>query len=404
MRIAIFPQSNRNRVVSVLFKQLRGLPRFQFLHSMHAKLLSIQQHLCEHLHSSCPLVQRNSLTGLGHCYPCSTIVNCLSCDISGCNSCPTGYYALATSAGGECRACPNNCYNCSSDTFCIQCTSNYYLYNNLCSACTPPTLWSNETAITTVLGHCYACSSISSCFSCSATGCNQCNVGYALVNNTCQLCPTSCQTCANSTVCTQWNTNYYLYSGSCQSSCASPLWSNETSITNGSGRCFDCSAIAHCSSCSLTGCISCPTTGYVLNLTKTEGSCDACPSNCKICTSSSFCSQCNTNYFLNNNSCVANCQSCLNSSYCSQCVPNYYLYNGSCLTSCDPPDTKCIATGCSECPSGYFVNQTGVGFCQACSSNCAKCSNGTQCSQCAANFYLYNYSCASCYPPLLLFE
>ena len=419
--------------------------------------------------------------GLGHCYDCSGIKDCMNCASSGCSQCAVGYYLVSDEIGGSCPKCSDNCSYCTNSTFCTVCNQSFYLYNNSClSYCNPPTLWSNETQIVSGLGHCYDCSSLFECTSCNINGCIQCNSSYYLASGAiCTPCSSNCQNCTNSTYCSQCLPDFYLFNSSCLSYCTPPsLWTNETNITNGKGRCFTCDTISHCINCSDFGCNECPLAFY-LNSSTSSGTCDSCSNNCQICTNSSFCSECQPGYFLYNNSCqlscdpptlftnesnstglghcydcniISNCSSCgsngciqcqsefylipdgigqcspcsqncskcVNSTSCQQCVPNYFLYNESCLAVCQPPTlftnesnivngsghcyacssiencTNCSASGCVGCSPYNFLNSTGVGICQSCSSSCYNCQNSSFCKQCDSRYYLSQDSCWSC--------
>jgi hypothetical protein len=133
--------------------------------------------------------------------------------------------------------------------------------------------------------------------------------------------------------------------------------------------------------------IQCPAGTYANALTMT---CSPCPSLCATCISFSNCSSCINNYTLsstnqctpnstNNTNCsISNCLYCLNSTYCLQCQNNFFIIRLVNNSYCTP-----------SCPSGMFSQDK---TCIYCTTNCSNCSaNG--CLQCITGNYLYQMKC-----------
>ncbi|EAR92882.2 transmembrane protein, putative (macronuclear) [Tetrahymena thermophila SB210] len=158
-----------------------------------------------------------------------------------------------------------------------------------------------------------------------------------------------------------------------------------------------------------------------------NGQCVNCSQPCFNCINqSSFCTDCMTGFYLNNNSCVSSCpnnmviqgnmcqQNCnqgfyldFTSNKCQQCPSNcinclnqYQCYNG-----CQPNyfllDGQCLQT----CPSGYFSVSGTFSQCQKCLQYCQTCKNGTTCQSCISGYFLDSvtqtclpcpYNCQNC--------
>lgn len=109
----------------------------------------------------------------------------------------------------------------------------------------------------------------------------------------------------------------------------------------------------------------------------------------------------------------------LSTKHCTQCAANYFLFNSSCISLCTTPTLftnetastglghcyecssiphciSCSSTGCSQCEGGYFLNSTGVGICQLCSSvlnKCLNCSDSATCTNCATLYIINSGKC-----------
>lgn len=111
-------------------------------------------------------------------------------------------------------------------------------------------------------------------------------------------------------------------------------------------------------------------------------SCEACLSDCSICTDAATCTSCNNGAFLNGDGtcalCGEGCSECANATTCSFCSSDYLLEEstGQCVTECQQTDyTDNLQKTCSPCDQS----------CSGCSGTSA-----TLCSQCAEGFYQQN--------------
>jgi cysteine-rich repeat protein len=69
--------------------------------------------------------------------------------------------------------------------------------------------------------------------------------------------------------------------------------------------------------------------------------------------------------------CSSNCQKCLNGTYCSSCQRGYLLFNATCL---------------STCPGGTYANADST-VCLDCPKGCYNCSGNSQCFSCFSKYY-----------------
>lgn len=259
------------------------------------------------------------------CKPCS--YNCKKCTSeSQCTECYDGYYMDAMS---NCRACDYKCLRCQ-------------VINNLskCSLC------DDGSYLDTVTQSCKLCPvGAKTCV--NPTNIIDCQSAYLKSSNSlfCTPCTSNCVTCPSTpSTCTVCATGYYVSSGSCRlcnvSNCAT---------------CVGVGSSVYCSQCS---------EGYYrVNNTL----CGSCPLNCRVCSSSSICTTCKTNYYIQGGGCspvltpIANClvssnQTTNSINKCTTCSPNFYLSSSS--LQCIP----CSLT-CSACYGDHF------GRCTACNNN-----------------------------------
>jgi len=121
-----------------------------------------------------------------------------------------------------------------------------------------------------------------------------------------------------------------------------------------------------------------------------SGVCNKCYSNCIACISLFNCTNCSAGTTLSNGVCVynvvpncndTNCAKCLSSTTCQYCMIPYYLYlNTSNLTTC-----------VANCPNGYYK----IGRnCQMCNYTCVSCDqNLNNCSSCISGLFLFQNKC-----------
>ncbi|EAR86996.2 transmembrane protein, putative (macronuclear) [Tetrahymena thermophila SB210] len=235
----------------------------------------------------------------------------------------------------------------------------------------------------------------------------------------------------------------------CINQCQSGFYVYSNSQTN-LQSCNACdSSCLTCNGGSTNNCLSCTSGNY---LTSTS-SCASCPIQCNQCTSSTYCSSCNSNYgfFFKNfcyqspppytycdqqtyqcKACNSMCATCSSNLQCLTCQNNYYLLNGICSQNqpsnsyCDPLTKKCAPCNqncgacdsslkCTYCsnnsyyfyfgicsttqpPSTYCQNNVSQGiqnFCQTCHPACSSCTGPqiNQCSSCNSGYYRNGNSC-----------
>lgn len=99
------------------------------------------------------------------------------------SACPSSTYL--NSSLSSCIDCPTSCLTCINDTYCNNCTANYYLYLRTCVTDCPDTYY----PIT--------------------------------ANQTCNRCTQPCINCVNLTYCKSCISGYNLYLGNCITACPS---------------------------------------------------------------------------------------------------------------------------------------------------------------------------------------
>ncbi|EAR83364.2 REJ domain protein (macronuclear) [Tetrahymena thermophila SB210] len=261
-------------------------------------------------------------------------------------TCPNGYYLQFQ----QCLKCDASCNTCSDSSLsCTKCANNYYPLKTTPSATN---------------------------FQCYQT----CPDGYFLLQQQCQKCDVSCQTCNGTSIsCTNCSNTYY------------PLKTSD-SATN-----FHCYQITpdgyyldsnqqykkcdiSCSSCSgtSTSCTACKNTFYPLKIqpSDTNYKCyQTCPDGYFLQQQQQECQQCDVS-----------CSKCIgNSNNCTACQSSYYQF----LTTNSATEFQCYQI----CPNNYQLKQN---MCQQCtlysSEGCHSC--GTTCKLCQANQIS---NCVNCY-------
>lgn len=345
-------------------------------------------------------------------YDDSSTVTCLQ-------SCPEGYYADSTfpSSCVECSTEIQDCYACSSNSICTECSNNFYLHSQAgsvgCVNTCPDEYYNDSTS----LWSCKECSSIDGCFLCSdSVTCTECSTSkylYTDENGTgcLDICPSGyyedtaspwsckncnaiqgCFECDDLTACLECSENMYLHEDGCLDICPAgyyenfdTLWYCEMcSITD----CFTCSDATTCTECNDpkylleqpngTGCVdSCPENYTELDIT--PKSCIQCITNCKECDVFDICIQCKDGFYLANKGRLCT-DTCPNGTYpddsnmsCKRCPPN-------CKTCSTDSST------CEVCYDGYYLDDNQL--CSRCLNNCISCENGDECTECLDNMYL----------------
>ncbi|EAR93490.2 transmembrane protein, putative (macronuclear) [Tetrahymena thermophila SB210] len=246
--------------------------------------------------------------------------------------------------------CLEGCQTCLNSSQCSVCMEPYYLdYSLKCVLTCPDTYAPDKTS-----GKCIC---IGGQIETAQNKC-QCQDGYSFLNSICVKCPDNCQVCSSSTVCTVCANPYLLvFNKQCADSCPDTYEKDQNNST--------CVCGSNKTETNNT-CIC--NQGYIL-----EGNvCNPCPQNCQICSSTTQCTTCVKDYYLD---------------YKFQCgseCPPTYQKNSNMICSClggskENSQNQCI------CDSGQVLEN---GTCVSCSSNCLMCSSSTTCTQCSNNTYL----------------
>ncbi|EGR31350.1 zinc finger lsd1 subclass family protein, putative [Ichthyophthirius multifiliis] len=318
-----------------------------------------------------------------YCKPCTT-VNCKTCDNPSqqCTECNLLYYLTQDNkcvdncqfdqhntygdAQRKCQLCNATCFTCQNAFSCDQCNIGYYIntISALCEKC-------NDNCKTCENGivdnQCISCNNpmvllqTKQCADVDVdldvdidadadndANANKCNSKqYLDVNQICQQCDSSCNSCSNSSTCNSCVEGRYL----------------------------------------------------VISTSK----CDFCDLNCKACIEKDKCQSCVQNYFLTQNkqckqecdqytfpdsngicqSCPSNCLNCKQFNQCIECFYGFYLYNGLCIeevicygnTYLEQNECK---TECSQRKFKNFANNR----CDPCHITCKKCTEANKCLEC----------------------
>lgn len=353
------------------------------------------------------------------CFLCDD-PRCTSCTATAtgvCSTCQTGWFV----SNNACVKCIPGCTSCTSATTCTACSPLFYfLSNNSCTVCPNApackTCMMNTTTNTTV--------------------CMSCEVGYYLMNGTCQHCQTFCEVCINGTYCTKPISTFGVTLvetmvgmntiAACDLGCNNCSKANPLICT----QCFlgfymvPNSSPAYCRPCSANQCMDCLDTnpalclscfaGYFLNTT--SNICQQCSFPCASCTSNSAttCSSCVQGwvYITSNNTCMLaadvtnSVENCANQQLtgttpsCSLCLQGYTLTPAGCVPCqdgclvCNPIDL----TVCSKCEGSYTLNASNVcvadSTATACTDGCDNCVSGVGCVGCMNGWVLnHNFQC-----------
>ena len=221
------------------------------------------------------------------CLECD--INCQTCSkhANYCTSCFDGAYLTSSNT---CLNCTGLCKTCSSETKCLSCVDNYFLVLDKCYQCNVNCKTSNDRC-----------------------KCDTCEEGYFLSNYQCFKCNNNCKACFGSAV-----------------KCISCF---DGSYLTTSNTCTKC--IESCKTCvSETKCLSCVDNYFLLS-----DSCYQCNVNCKISINNCMCILCDIGYYFKNYQCLKcapNCRTCKNeTNYCTSCDTNKCLFENSCHESCD---------------------------------------------------------------------
>ena len=333
---------------------------------------------CISCHVTCAKCSGKESTQCTQCNDSYTLVDGMCIDNHQVQVCDSGYFFDVSIS--SCVSCPFMCANCSEDTKCLYCASNYYLLlDGTCVATCP-----NDTVTDNLTRTCLDTACHKSCVTCFGTKDNQC---------------ISCQQ------------RRLLFEGSCVEKCPKATFETE----NICRRCH--SSCEECSGPDVIQCLSCPDGTYLqgnrcVNVCPSgtfgdsTGVCLACPQNCINCSNSGKCTACTVDHFLvtTNNSCINQCPpgfaTKASTRSCHPCLP-------SCIECSDPsscqkcsdsfsyyePNQSCLA----GCPDGFFTTSENV--CAPCKSPCSTCLDSPiNCLACEFNFAMNSTSktCERC--------
>ncbi len=255
----------------------------------------------------------------------------------------------------------------------------------------------------------------SDCNLCYPQKCIMCskNCAYSEYKNnnmcTCVACnsfSSNCVTC-NESGCTKCNPGYGLKDGSCEI-CSKGYYSNGTTV------CLPCEIGKYQNEEGKNTCKPCESGRY-----QDEEAKDICKippdgtyqdlsgqSTTKICPIDYYCTngiktQCSAGKGANegSGSCtlcsskISNCAECSNLSECTKCNSGYYLNSTKTCSIC-ALDNYCDGLSQIQCPSGQYAN-IGASSCSSCSSkweNCTACTS-SGCSECKENYTLKDGKC-----------
>ena len=357
------------------------------------------------------------------CASCSAYPSCLTCILStasvnggGTCVCNAGYYQSG-SAPLVCTSCYIDCKTCTgpSSSMCLSCSDsnaittapgtcncniNFYASSSLPLICSP--CYSDcSSCIGSTISSCTACNDPNAIISSIPNSC-LCKSGYFTTASNpiiCIPCYLACSTCIGPLIndcATCLDPNAILISGKCQ--CKLKYYY----VTNQCNSCY--STCNTCINQLYNSCLTCVDSNMILNSVPGECLCPNsmyfngimcinCPVNCQICQADT-CSQCITGYFLQQNVCIScskSCQDCngIYSNNCTSCKSNKILINNQC-----------------NCSQGYYMDSNEN--CLNCIANCLNCSNIANCNQCISGYYynklsniceLCDLTCAECIGP-----
>ncbi|KAI2661407.1 Proprotein convertase subtilisin/kexin type 5 [Labeo rohita] len=342
---------------------------------------------CEKCHSTCATCAGTGMEACNECAPGYYFEEwrCVS-------SCNVGYYlAEQTTDNGDvqksCQKCDPTCYACAGpgERNCSICVSGYNLENGVC-------------VVSTI-----------------------CKDGeYLNKHDTCELCSSSCSKCTGpeSTDCISCPITRLFDNGTCVLSCGSGKFERDGQCHHCHHTCLECTDTGpdKCSCCSKDRfgverylfegeCReSCPE-GYSHS---SKGTCDPCPLNCTVCTSTGHCLHCTPFYYPKDGTCS---KLKLKSSCHKICPERMFQDKLSMVCArCDDHCETCDASECYLCDEGYFlsdgtcVETCKEGFygdmkqeCEPCHHTCRSCGgpDHNDCDSCEDDMFLDKGQCIS---------
>lgn len=373
------------------------------------------------------------------CEECATGSECKVCQSQTFHSSSSGTCLEETtcesgtwSDNGTCSSCGSHCEECENGSSCLICAPDYQLHNPESPDCT---LEPCESPLARdKFGHCVNCGD-ENCEQCglnngmevycktclseyqrdkidSSCSSAKCQMGsYRDSDGVCRLCGSGCAACSDATSCDKCLAGYLQHNWPLRD-CTHGDVCADTFYKDTNGHCQNCGI--NCRICiDTSSCGVCVDKHYQEDASESPdcsatpcsdgkfpepatGHCALCGSGCLLCGPSS-CSKCDTDMVqinLQSNSCEA-----------GPCPEETYEEAGSgrCLP-CGTGCLLCTASTCSKCDSGYVhidftTNVCVLGecpdgkyeepeshHCQSCGSNCEICVDGDSCSACKPTF------------------
>ena len=314
---------------------------------------------------------------------------CSSCNpdrdlSSGTCICKQGFY---DNGAGLCLACGSRCRSCTGSPTCVDCIDSSMILNSGVCQCPDATFWdnlSNSCISCPIL--CQSCQDSLTCLTCTdsnsviSNGICNCKSGFYLSSLKCIACDPTCKSCsgpANTNCLSCINPNYLPTNGVC--SCEQGYFLSELD-----SNCYIChETCLECDGPTYLNCTQCKNSHQRL-MTK-SGSCLNCISGCLNCENDSSCTECFSDYYLNETSKV-----------CEKCDESCLICQGSDQSAClacldeeiilDSYPGKC---GCGE--SEYISNKSPL-KCEKCQEFCLNCDKLT-CLTCIKGYELISGSC-----------
>lgn len=328
------------------------------------------------------------------------------------DDCPVGFYGKDK----KCLPCSLKCLECTSDTVCLKCETDFALSEGKCiGTCPERSVLIDGKCVPCKCENCLVCQKdLITCEKCATPfllldgKCKkECPVQYYSNGTSCEKCENNCDTCTSSTDCTKCSFDYYLLTGDCYKPCPEFTYADKSDNT--------------CKNCSDTErCLQCPTGPNICELCKSgvlvEGKCaDKCPDgtffcdlsnkcqickdNCLLCSSKSSCSKCKEGFILNENECISACppRTVLSDNKCVPC-------GNGCETCCPQDQKKCLScstplklyqkTCVEECPAGTFATiENEKEICKPCGTHCLTCVSEQECKICQESFVIFEGLC-----------
>uniref|UniRef100_A0A673LQY8 Proprotein convertase subtilisin/kexin type 5-like n=1 Tax=Sinocyclocheilus rhinocerous TaxID=307959 RepID=A0A673LQY8_9TELE len=334
---------------------------------------------CEKCHSTCATCAGTGMEACNECAPGYYFEDwrCVS-------SCSVGYYlAEQTTDNGDVQKCDPTCYACAGpgERNCSTCVSGYNLENGVCvvsTICKDGEYLSEAEKCELCSSTCSKCTGPESkdCISCpytrlfdNGTCVIRCDPGKYERDGQCHLCHHTCLECTDGapdkcTGCSKdrFGVERYLFEGECRESCPK---------------------------------------GYSHS---SKGTCDPCPPNCTVCTSSGHCLHCTPSYYPKDRTCAKlecgvgevvdldreDCVPCEEG--CQHCLTGQYI-----IIWMDVCTTKMLyfcrlKLSCLKiCPERTFEDKLSM-RCARCDDHCESC-DASECYLCEEGFFLSDGTC-----------